>query len=84
MGCDDGTSELTGMGHRHGDEAGRHASAGTAGLEVSRRTKDFGGRTAAVASFSVVLWRSVRLPRRHGAGKSTAAGMLGTRHSRKS
>jgi hypothetical protein len=84
MGSDDGTSELTEMGRRHGGEAGRQASAGTAGLERSHRTKDFGGRTAEDASFSVVLWRGVRLTRPNGAGKSMNVGTRGTRHSRTS
>jgi len=54
MGSDDGAPGLTGMGRRHGDRAGQQASAGTAAIEVSYLTKDFGGRTAiAYVSFSV-------------------------------
>src|SRR6266851_10436291 len=54
QGSDDGAPGLTGMGRRHGDRAGQQASAGTAAIEVSYLTKDFGGRTAiADVSFSV-------------------------------
>lgn len=54
VGSDDGALELIGLRRRYGDGAGRQAGPGTAAIEVSHLTKNFGGRTAiADVSFSV-------------------------------
>ena len=56
MGSDDGALEVIGLRRRYGDGAGRQACPGTAAIEVSHLTKQFGGRTAiADVSFSVAL-----------------------------
>jgi outer membrane protein assembly factor BamB len=61
MGSDDGAPGLTGMGRRHGGGATRQACAGTAAIEVSPLTRDFGGRTAAAVALQAAtgrqLWR---------------------------
>jgi alcohol dehydrogenase (cytochrome c) len=73
------------MGRRHGDRAGRQASAGTAAIDVSHPTKDFGGRTAvADVSFSVTRGEMLGLLGHNGAGKTTTVRTLGTRRWRSS
>jgi ABC-2 type transport system ATP-binding protein len=79
VGSDEGAPGLTGMGRRFGDEAGRQACAGTAAIEVSQLTKDFGGRTAvADVSFSVARGEVFGFLGPNGAGKTTTVRTLGT------
>ena len=79
MGSDDGALEQTGLGRRHGAEAGGLACAGTAAIEVSHLTKNFGGRTAvADVSFSVARGEVFGFLGPNGAGKTTTVRTLGT------
>jgi energy-coupling factor transporter ATP-binding protein EcfA2 len=79
MGSDDGAPGLTGTGRRHGDGAGRQARTGTAAIEASHLTKDFGGRTAvADVSFSVARGEVFGFLGPNGAGKTTTVRTLGT------
>jgi ABC-2 type transport system ATP-binding protein len=79
MGSDDGAPGLTGTGRRHGDGAGRQARPGTAAIEVSHLTKDFGGRTAVAAvSFRVARGEVFGFLGPNGAGKTTTVRTLGT------
>src|SRR6266851_8628838 len=75
----DGAPGLTGIGRRHGDEAGRQASADPPAIEVRHLTKDFGGRTAvADVSFSVARGEVFGFLGPNGAGKTTTVRTLGT------
>jgi ABC-2 type transport system ATP-binding protein len=79
MGSGDGAPGLTGIGRRHGDEAGRQACGGSAAIEVSHLTKNFGGRTAvADVSFSVARGEVFGFLGPNGAGKTTTVRILGT------
>jgi ABC-2 type transport system ATP-binding protein len=79
MGSDDGTLELVGLRGRWGAGAGQEARAGTAALEVSHLTKNFGGRTAvADVSFSVARGEVFGFLGPNGAGKTTTVRTLGT------
>jgi ABC-2 type transport system ATP-binding protein len=76
---DDGAPGLAGPGRPHGDGAGRRACAGTAAIEVSHLTKNFGGRTAvADVSFSVARGEVFGFLGPNGAGKTTTVRTLGT------
>jgi ABC-2 type transport system ATP-binding protein len=76
---DNGVPELAGLGRRSGDGAGGQAWAGTAAIEVSHLTKDFGGRTAiADVSFSVARGEVFGFLGPNGAGKTTTVRTLGT------
>jgi len=73
--CNDGASGLTGPGRRRGDQGG----PGTAAIEVSLLTKNFGGRTAvADVSFSVARGEVFGFLGPNGAGKTTLVRTLGT------
>ena len=79
MGSDDRALEQTGLRRRYGDEAGRQARAGTAAIEVSHLTKNFGRRTAvADVSFSVARGEVFGFLGPNGAGKTTTVRTLGT------
>jgi len=76
---DDGALELIGLRRRYGDRAGRQACAGTAAIEVSHLTKNFGRRTAvADVSFSVAWGEVFGFLGPNGAGKTTTVRILGT------
>jgi ABC-2 type transport system ATP-binding protein len=76
---DDKALELTGLRRRHGAGAGPQACSGTAAIEVSHLTKNFGGRTAlADVSFSVARGEVFGFLGPNGAGKTTTVRTLGT------
>ncbi len=79
MGSNHTATELTGWRRRYGDGGGRQACAGTAAIEVSHLTKDFGGRTAvADVSFSVARGEVFGFLGPNGAGKTTTVRTLAT------
>jgi ABC-2 type transport system ATP-binding protein len=79
MGSNHTATELTGLRRRSGDRGGRQACAGSAAIEVSHLTKDFGGRTAvADVSFSVARGEVFGFLGPNGAGKTTTVRTLAT------